>query len=124
MIPDERAKPGAATNGKEQPRSVARRRRSHRRDGHGIVSVLAHTTRAQFSMGITGVGKRGQLHLRELLRRDDVVDINSDSIAASRQLFGEAAKSLAQVYGKGEQASTEMLTKEELDAVPTISMHG
>ena len=93
----------------------------------GSVPALAKKNdRSKLRFGIIGVGMRGQVHLHELLRRDDVdvvaiADIDSYAITASRQLFVTAAKPMAKIYDKGDQAWRELLAKENLDAVLIVT---
>ena len=73
-------------------------------------------------VGVLGVGMRGQVHLRELLRRDDVevgalCDVDPFMIERALQAMVQAGKAKPQVYTGHPDAWREMYARANLDAV-------
>lgn len=81
---------------------------------------------SRLKIGVIGVGERGRVHLRELLRRDDldvtaISDIDPYVIAASRKLFDDAGKPRPQVFTGDNGAWRKMLRPGALDAVFVVT---
>lgn len=81
-------------------------------------------TRSKLRIGLIGVGMRGQVHLTELLRRDDVevtalCDVEPIMLQRSLALIDKAGKSKPAAYGDNgdKQSYRKMLAKGGLDAV-------
>ena len=73
-------------------------------------------------MGIIGTGFRGQVHLEELLKRDDVVvtaicDIEPLMLADALKQIAKAGKPKPQVFTGSDHAYEQMLAKVKLDGV-------
>lgn len=88
------------------------------------LAALARSRRSgdKLKIGVLGVGMRGQVHLSELLRRDDVVvaaicDIDPFMIEKSLDRIAKAGKPKPTVYTGSDQAWREMYAKAGLDAV-------
>jgi predicted dehydrogenase len=91
--------------------------------------VTASATSAQqtgtgdkLKIGILGVGMRGQVHLEELMHRDDVViaaicDIDPFMIDRALKAVADANRPKPQVYTGSKEAWREMLAMAGLDAV-------
>ncbi|MCQ4167317.1 Gfo/Idh/MocA family protein [Tahibacter harae] len=76
----------------------------------------------KLKVGVLGVGMRGQVHLHELLRRDDVVvaaicDIDPFMIDKALARIAKAGKPKPKVYSGSAAAWREMYAKAGLDAV-------
>ena len=93
--------------------------------GMAAASAFPSQVRAQsnkLKIGILGVGMRGQVHLEELMRRDDVVieaicDIDPFMINRALQAIGAAKRPKPKVYTGSKEAWREMYAKAGLDAV-------
>lgn len=77
-------------------------------------------------MGIIGTGFRGQVHLEELLKRDDVVvtaicDIDPVMLADALKQIEKAGKPKPKVYTGSDHAYEQLLTKEKLDGVHIVT---
>lgn len=80
----------------------------------------------KLKVGILGVGQRGQVHLSELLRRDDVVvaaicDVDPFMIAKTLDRIAKAGKPKPKVYTGSDQAWREMYAKSDIDAVFVVT---
>lgn len=78
--------------------------------------------RERLRMGVIGTGLRGQVHLEELLKRDDVdvvaiCDIDAYMLDSALKQIAEAGRPKPKVYAGHDQAWREMLAKARLDAV-------
>ena len=76
----------------------------------------------KLKIGILGVGMRGQVHLEELMRRDDVVieaicDIDPFMINRALKAISEAKRPKPKVFTGSAEAWRDMLAKAGLDAV-------
>jgi hypothetical protein len=76
----------------------------------------------KLKIGILGVGMRGQVHLEELLRRDDVVvaaicDVDPFMIDRALKAIDDAKRPKPQVYTGSKEAWRDMLAKAGLDGV-------
>lgn len=76
----------------------------------------------ELRVGILGVGMRGQVHLQELLRRDDVAvtavcDIDPFMIDRTLGVIDKAGKRKPKVYTGSDGAWREMYAKADIDAV-------
>lgn len=81
---------------------------------------------SRLRVGIIGVGMRGQVHLEELLKRDDVevtalADIDPFMIARAQKQIADAHRKPAKIYTGSDQAWREMLAKVKLDAVLIVT---
>jgi predicted dehydrogenase len=73
-------------------------------------------------IGFIGVGQRGTNHLRNLLKRDDVLipaicDIDPERIKIAQDMMAKAGFKKPETYTQGEHAYLEMLKRSDLDAV-------
>lgn len=80
----------------------------------------------KLKVGILGVGMRGQVHLKELLRRDDVVvaaicDIDPFMIDKALDRIAKAGKPRPKVYTGDAHAYREMYAKSGIDAVFVVT---
>jgi hypothetical protein len=80
----------------------------------------------KLQLGILGVGMRGQVHLGELMRRDDVViaaicDIDPFMIDRALKAIDAAKRPKPRVYTGSKEAWREMLVKAGLDAVMIVT---
>ncbi|MBL8296926.1 MAG: Gfo/Idh/MocA family oxidoreductase [Rhodanobacteraceae bacterium] len=80
----------------------------------------------QLRVGILGVGMRGQVHLKELLRRHDVVvaaicDLDPFMIAKALEQVARAGKHRPKIYTGSDVAWREMYAKAGLDAVFVVT---
>lgn len=78
--------------------------------------------RHRLKVGLIGVGMRGQVHLAELLKRDDVevaalCDIEAFMLDTALGLVAKANKRKPQVFTGNDHAYEQMLAKAGLDAV-------
>ncbi|MGE0582386.1 MAG: Gfo/Idh/MocA family protein [Steroidobacteraceae bacterium] len=78
------------------------------------------------NVGVLGVGMRGQVHLRELLRRDDVAvsaicDIDPFMIERAVQATAQAGKAKPRVYTGSPEAWRDMYAQAGLDAVIVVT---
>ncbi len=78
------------------------------------------------NIGILGVGMRGQVHLRELLRRDDVAiaaicDIDPFMIGRALQAASQAGRARPTVFTGHPGAWREMYARADLDAVVIVT---
>lgn len=95
--------------------------------GLAAATPLAALARARKSgdklkVGVLGVGMRGQVHLSELLRRDDVVvaaicDIDPFMLEKALGRIAKAGKPKPKVYSGSGEAWREMYAKAGIDAV-------
>jgi predicted dehydrogenase len=81
---------------------------------------------AKLKIGILGVGMRGQVHLDNLLKRDDVVvaaicDIDPFMIDRALGKCAKAGVKKPAVYSGSPEAWREMLAKDRLDAVIIVT---
>lgn len=82
----------------------------------------AASTVGRLKIGILGVGMRGQVHLEEMLQRDDVeiaviCDIDPFMIGRALKAISDANRAKPQVYTGSRDAWRDMLAKGGLDAV-------
>ncbi|MBT2745959.1 MULTISPECIES: Gfo/Idh/MocA family oxidoreductase [unclassified Lysobacter] len=89
-----------------------------------FTQAFARKRGSKLRLGLIGVGMRGQMHLTELLRRDDVevtalCDVEPIMLDRSLALIAKAGKSKPAVYGadRDNEAYRKMLAKGGLDAV-------
>lgn len=87
---------------------------------------FATEKQAKVRIGIIGVGLRGQLHLSEMLKRDDVevvavADPDAGMIASAQKLVREAGKKEPMSYGNGKYDYRSLLKHDEIDAVIVAS---
>ncbi|GEO06485.1 alpha-N-acetylgalactosaminidase [Adhaeribacter aerolatus] len=73
-------------------------------------------------IGFLGVGLRGTNHLRNLLKRDDVLipaicDIDPERIKIAQELIAKAGHKKPETYTSGDHAYLEMLKRKDLDGV-------
>jgi len=87
-------------------------------------TAQAKTTRpsGRLRLGMIGVGMRGRVLLRELVRRDDVEvvglsDIDAFTLNEALKQFTEAGKPAPRLYTGSNEAWREMLTGADLDGV-------
>lgn len=88
----------------------------------GALAAAPRFANGKPRIGIAGTGLRGQLHLGELLKRDDVDvvainDIEQFMLDSALKQFAEAGKPRPQVYTGSDEAWREMYAKARLDAV-------
>lgn len=94
----------------------------------GVGLLLAQGSRAfansrdKLRVGIVGTGLRGQVHLEELLKRDDVdvaaiCDIEKFMLDTALKQFEQAGKRKPRVFTGNNEAWREMYAKARLDAV-------
>lgn len=85
-------------------------------------SLFAGHRESKLSIGIIGVGLRGQSHLDLLLRRKDVdvtaiCDVDDRMLTMSKAIITKSGKKMPQVYTGNDYAWRTMLEKEKLDGV-------
>ena len=85
-------------------------------------SLFAGQRENKLSIGIIGVGLRGQSHLDLLLRRKDVdvtaiCDVDDRMLTMSKTIITKSGKKMPQVYTGNDYAWRTMLEKEKLDGV-------
>ncbi|HRP43930.1 MAG TPA: Gfo/Idh/MocA family oxidoreductase, partial [Ginsengibacter sp.] len=85
-------------------------------------SLFAGQRESKLSIGIIGVGLRGQSHLDLLLRRKDVdvtaiCDVDDRMLTMSKTIITKSGKKMPQVYTGNDYAWRTMLEKEKLDGV-------
>lgn len=85
-------------------------------------SLFAGQRENKLSIGIIGVGLRGQSHLDLLLRRKDVdvtaiCDVDDRMLTMSKTMITKSGKKMPQVYTGNDYAWRTMLEKEKLDGV-------
>jgi predicted dehydrogenase len=73
-------------------------------------------------LGFIGVGGRGRSHLRNILRRDDVLvpaicDIDPDAIEKTLNLISGAGYKKPAVYSESEHSYQDLLLREDIDGV-------
>jgi hypothetical protein len=88
----------------------------------GALAAAPRFANGKPRIGIVGTGLRGQLHLSELLKRDDVDvvainDIEQFMLDSALEQFAKAGKPKPQVYTGSDEAWREMYAKARLDAV-------
>ncbi len=88
----------------------------------GALAGAPRFANGKLRIGIVGTGLRGQLHLSELLKRDDVDvvaidDIEQFMLDSALEQFAKAGKPKPQVYTGSDEAWREMYAKARLDAV-------
>ena len=81
---------------------------------------------SRLRFGVIGVGERGRVHLRELLRRDDVdvtaiADIDPYVITAAQGQFDAAGKPRPRVFTGAGDAWRGMLRRDLIDAVLIVT---
>lgn len=81
---------------------------------------------SRLRVGIIGVGMRGQVHLEELLKRDDVdivaiSEIDPFMVARAEKQIADAHRKPAKIYTGSDDAWREMLAKAKLDAVLIVT---
>jgi len=79
-------------------------------------------SRERLRVGLIGTGLRGQVHLDELLKRDDVnvaaiCDIEKFMLDTALKQFEKAGKRKPRIYTGSDEAWREMIAKARLDAV-------
>ena len=79
-------------------------------------------SRERLRVGLIGTGLRGQVHLDELLKRDDVnvtaiCDIEKLMLDTAVKQFEKAGKRKPRIYTGSDEAWREMIAKARLDAV-------
>lgn len=79
-------------------------------------------SRERLRVGLIGTGLRGQVHLDELLKRDDVnvtaiCDIEKFMLDTAVKQFEKAGKRKPRIYTGSDEAWREMIAKARLDAV-------
>ena len=79
-------------------------------------------SRERLRVGLIGTGLRGQVHLDELLKRDDVnvtaiCDIEKFMLDTALKQFEKAGKRKPRIYTGSDEAWREMFAKARLDAV-------
>src|SRR5688572_30427683 len=77
---------------------------------------------AQTKIGLIGVGLRGTNHLKNLLKRTDVLipaicDIDPERIKIGLDLIEKAGFKKPQVYSQGSEAFREMVKQADLEGV-------
>ena len=78
--------------------------------------------RDRLRIALIGTGLRGQVHLRQLLRRKDVeiiaiCDIDERMLARTREILSKASQQKPTEYTSGPEAWRDLLAKERPDAV-------
>ena len=73
-------------------------------------------------LGFIGVGGRGRSHLRNILKRGDVVvpaicDIDPVAIEKTQKMLADAGAKKADVYSKDEYAFLDLVARDDLDGV-------
>ena len=72
-------------------------------------------------VGLVGVGKRGSVHLRNLVGMDvaipAVCDVNADNLAAAVAVIEKAGAPKPEGYSRGEEDFRRLMAREDLDAV-------
>lgn len=77
---------------------------------------------SRLRMALIGVGLRGQVHLRQLLRREDVeviaiCDIDERMLSRAREILTKSGRRKPVEYTSGPEAWRDMLVRESPDAV-------
>ena len=87
-------------------------------------SLFAKTTalKKKVRLGFIAVGFRGQNHLTEMLKRDDIeiiaiADPDERMIHSAQQIIQSATGKTCEAYQNGDYAYREMLAREDIDAV-------
>lgn len=95
-----------------------------------VASARLHTARAaipeRVRFGVIGTGLRGQVHIGELLKRNDVTiaaicDLEPAMLSAALKLCEAAGHKKPQVYTGSDRAWEQMLTQTPLDAVLIVT---
>ncbi|MCA3034828.1 MAG: Gfo/Idh/MocA family oxidoreductase, partial [Rhodocyclaceae bacterium] len=95
-----------------------------------MASARLHTARAaipeRVRFGVIGTGLRGQVHISELLKRNDVTiaaicDLEPAMLSAALKLCEAAGHKKPQVYTGSDLAWEQMLTQIPLDAVLIVT---
>lgn len=97
----------------------------------GLVASVAFPASARAAgealrVGVLGVGMRGQVHLEELMRRDDVTiaaicDIDPFMIKRALAAIKDVGRPAPKVYARGKEDWRRMLEKARLDAVLIVT---
>lgn len=85
-------------------------------------SLFASSRESKLSIGIIGVGLRGQNHLDLLLRRSDVdvtaiCDVDDRMLGMSKTMITKSGKKMPKIYTGDDYAWRTMLKSEKLDGV-------
>jgi predicted dehydrogenase len=88
--------------------------------------LFAAEKKSTVKLGFIGVGLRGQTHLEEMLKRDDVevmalADPDSQMMAMAQALVRKYGHAPAKEYGNGPHDYSNLLKHEEIDAVIVAS---
>ncbi|MEN8227280.1 MAG: Gfo/Idh/MocA family oxidoreductase [Bacteroidota bacterium] len=89
----------------------------------GQTSRISKTSKnGQLQLGFIGVGGRGRGHLKNVLRRGDVVvqaicDIDPDAIEKSLTMISEFGHKKPAVYSESEHSFLDLLAREDIDGV-------
>ncbi|HZH96080.1 MAG TPA: Gfo/Idh/MocA family oxidoreductase [Flavisolibacter sp.] len=86
------------------------------------LKAFANEKLPKVRIGIIAVGLRGQLHLSEMLKRDDVevtamADPDKEMMAMAQKLVKEFGKGAPAEYSNGEQDYQNLLKRDDVDAV-------
>ncbi|UXI66900.1 Gfo/Idh/MocA family protein [Tahibacter amnicola] len=86
------------------------------------ITGMAKSDKSRLRVGLIGTGMRGRVHLKELLRRDDVdvaalCDVESFAIDAALAMVSKAGRRKPAVYSGSDRAYETLLSKGGLDAV-------
>lgn len=87
-------------------------------------ALLAKETKPP-RVGLVGVGKRGSVHLRNLIAMDvtipAVCDVNADNLGAAVAAIQKAGAPRPEGYARGEEDFRRLMAREDLDAVVIAS---
>lgn len=88
----------------------------------GAAPVGAGAADRKVRVALIGTGLRGQVHLRVLLKRNDVdivaiCDIDERMMERTREIFRKSGRTMPAVYSTGPDAWRDLLSKEKPDAV-------
>jgi predicted dehydrogenase len=84
--------------------------------------VTARQANDKLRLALIGVGLRGQVHLRQLLRRKDVeivaiCDIDEKMLTRTRETLAKSGRQKPVEYTSGPEAWRDLLVREKPDAV-------
>ena len=87
-----------------------------------VLPAVARGDRERLRIALIGTGLRGQVHLRQLLRRKDVeviaiCDIDKKMLARTREILSKQSQQKPAEYSSGPEAWRDLLAKERPDAV-------
>jgi len=85
-------------------------------------SIGASAVSGKTRIALIGVGARGRTHLRNLLKRDDIIipaicDIDPEAIQKSKEIILKAGFKMPEVYGENDLSYLKMLQRDDIDGV-------